>query len=532
MTTANAESMLETSGSTTFSIPSIVRMATSGVLRIPHFQRSFVWERSDVRKLFDSIYKGYPVGTILLWKRPAAAETVEFGPIRIHADAKGEAYWVVDGQQRITALVGSLGPDFKGVDERFEHEFNLTSRRFESSQRASPAPRGIPVRQARDSRSMSFWLRSYADELEPDEFDLGDKLVGAIRDYKLPAYIVEGDNENVLRDIFDRVNSAGKPISRAQVFHALFASTGSPGSPGSVVSALQRLNFGVLEENRVVQALLAIRGGDVQRDLHEEFDPDDDPAKWYDKTEEALGRAIYFIRQQGVPHLLLMPSTLPLPVLAAYFYLHPEPSEWSRRTLERWLWRGWVYGFGREGQTPAMRRAVRQVNPRRLIVEAAPSEEDAARSLLESIPIGETPNLRLREFVTKNAAGRLILLAEASQRPTYADGRPIQLDLRLNDLGVEAVTEFVPRRRRYAAARGFWPQDLYPFTGLESELVLGSHLISPAAAAAFRAGDHAGFVLRREDSVESVTRHFLARRLDTSFAAFPEVETLLVPDPY
>ena len=57
----------------------------------------------------------------------------------------------------------------------------------------------------------------------------------------------------------------------------------------------------------------------MQRDLHEEFSEGDDPSDWYDRTEEALTRAIKFLRSEGVPHISLMPYTFPIPVLAVFF---------------------------------------------------------------------------------------------------------------------------------------------------------------------------------------------------------------------
>jgi hypothetical protein len=60
--------------------------------------------------------------------------------------------------------------------------------------------------------------------------------------------------------VFDRMNSAGKRITRAQVFHALFANEAEPGSPAAVVAGLKRFAFGALDENRIVQSLLAGAG--------------------------------------------------------------------------------------------------------------------------------------------------------------------------------------------------------------------------------------------------------------------------------
>ena len=55
---------LEKSGSSSFSIPEIVAAAEIGRIRVPTFQRQFVWNAGDVRDLFDSLYRGFPVGTL------------------------------------------------------------------------------------------------------------------------------------------------------------------------------------------------------------------------------------------------------------------------------------------------------------------------------------------------------------------------------------------------------------------------------------------------------------------------------------
>ncbi|PRQ07060.1 DUF262 domain-containing protein [Enhygromyxa salina] len=76
-----------------------------GQLRMPGFQRAFRWEAKDRWALLDSIYRGYPVGTLLLWKNPPSA-TEAGRPLGVMGVAKpqGDRYLVVDGQQRLTTL--------------------------------------------------------------------------------------------------------------------------------------------------------------------------------------------------------------------------------------------------------------------------------------------------------------------------------------------------------------------------------------------------------------------------------------------
>lgn len=519
------------SGSETFTIQRLLGLAESGALRVPRFQRSFVWAESDVRKLFDSLYRGFPVGTLLLWEQPAPADRVVFGGVEIDAPERQDALMVVDGQQRVTSLVATLAPRTAAVDGRFEIFFDLAKRRFVGLNRGAPPSRAIPVRETLESRALLAWLRHHGDELEDGDFELADELGGALRDYRIPAYVVKGNDERLLREVFDRVNSAGKPISRAQVFHALFANDAEPGSPATVVETLRRLGFGDIQENRVVQSLLAMRGGDVQRDLHDEFTDEEEVADWYEQTERALDRSIRFLKSVGVAHQLLMPSSFPLPVLATFFHLHPDPDPATLRLLERWLWRGWVHGFGREGgQTPSLRRAIRSINPTKGNRDDAPEEFSAVRVLLDHVRDNRVDELELKTFRTDNARARLALLAIASLRPLTPQGAPLDVAGLLREHGVDGIGMLVPGDRSQLGSRSFWLSEWGTAADVEDD-VLVSHGASSETIGSLRRGDFDGFVEGRLEDVHQLTVDFLNSRLATGMRTLPPVSSLLVPDP-
>lgn len=531
MTVATSPLKRSESGSKTYSISELLRLATSGILRMPKFQRSFVWDATDVRKLFDSLYRGFPVGTLLLWERSAPAEQVVFGGFDVQAKTTSDALMIVDGQQRVTSLVASLAPNPARRDDRFEVFFDLARHRFVGLHRGMIPPRSIPVREALESRSLLTWLRTHGDTLEDGDLEEADELGGALRDYRIPAYVVEGDDERLLREVFDRVNSAGKPMTRAQVFHALFANDSEPGSPATVVAALRHLKFGEIPENRVVQSLLAIRGGDVQRDLHDEFDQAEEPADWYEQTDRALDRAIRFLQSIGVIHFLLLPSSFPLPVLAAFFHLHPEPDPTVLRLLERWLWRGWVHGFGSEsGQTPALRRAIRSVNPKKGLPSKAPDEYLAVTALLEPVSDAAISDLELKSFRTDNARARLVLLVLASLGPLRPDGVVLDIAAELDRLGVEAVGLMLPGTRTDVGLRSFWLPD-WPQALEVPEQVLLSHATPKHAIEHLHHGHYAAFAQERGRHLVRITLDRVNSKIATGKRAIPPLSTLLVPDP-
>jgi hypothetical protein len=274
--------------------------------------------------------------------------------------------------------------------------------------------------------------------------------------------------------------------------------------------------------------MLGIRGGNVQRDLRGEFAPEEDPAEWFDKTEQALTETIGFLRGEGVPHLLLAPSALPIPILATFFFLHPDPRPWTLRLLARWLWRGWVHGFGQEkGQTPVLRRAITSINPERLDRTKAPGEYAAVKALLDHVPGRQAPELPLRNFRTNVSNSRLILLALASLHPLGPDGRLVDLAAEFDHHGTDVVTEIVPGHRTDVAARALWPGPANAMSEMTDLPVLASHAIDEEAADLLRLGDDERFLERREKLIGQLLAAFLDSRTEPGSLVRPPLADLI-----
>ncbi len=516
--------------STTFGPGEIVRLALDGRLRVPRFQRSFVWDERNITDLFDSIWKGFPIGTLLLWERAEPAGHLTIGSVSVDAAQTDLALVVVDGQQRLTTLVAALGPTSLPPDPRFEVWFDLRAGRFTHAHHRVVPEFWLPVRVALESRTLLNWLASHQDALEPADVDLADAMAGSLRDYKVPAYVIEQDDEHLLREVFDRTNSAGKPIKRAQVFHALFGGGTESASAAAVVDDLRHLGFGDLDEQRIIQSLLALRGGDVGRDLHGEFARNEDPSTWYDQTSEALSRVIRFLQGLGVPHVELLPSAFPIPVLASFYHLHPAPDPYTQTLLARWVWRGWAHGYGRAGQTPALRQAVRSVNPVKLDPESAPGESEAVRELLADLSDQPSP-VELRGFDSSSAAGRLGLLALAEFGPKNPNGDLLDLPALFAAHGSRVVSVLAGGPASDLGLRALWDPNDPRLSGAEDKEVLASQIIDSGAAAALRAKDTPSFTAYRGAAIRALVEKFLVRKLEPGLPAVPPLDELWVPDP-
>ncbi|MGN6512328.1 MAG: DUF262 domain-containing protein, partial [Lysobacteraceae bacterium] len=109
------------------SISTLVDMYKRGELRLPEIQRHYVWRATRVRDLLDSLYRGYPSGSILMW------ETDEPVPTRDSAIVQDTSAFVgrkllLDGQQRLTSLTAVVNGEpvhVRGRKKPIEILFNL-----------------------------------------------------------------------------------------------------------------------------------------------------------------------------------------------------------------------------------------------------------------------------------------------------------------------------------------------------------------------------------------------------------------------
>ena len=95
-----------------------------GQYQIPTFQREVVWERDRVKRLWDSIYRFYPLGSILVWRTEIRLQNHrEIGGFPLHdGPGSNDFQYLLDGQQRTTALLTSIyGGRIRGQESRDPH---------------------------------------------------------------------------------------------------------------------------------------------------------------------------------------------------------------------------------------------------------------------------------------------------------------------------------------------------------------------------------------------------------------------------
>lgn len=548
-------------GARTLTLDELVKFAWEGRIRVPHFQRDFKWTRADVIQLMDSILRGYPVGSLLLWERSAPKERLTVGSLSIDGPAIPNALWVVDGQQRVTSLANVLHPDGRH-DSRFALGYDLRERRI------VPLPSiedsfVIPLPVIFDLGQVLTW---FAERPEAsDHREAAFNLARDLRQFAVPAYQVVQDDVRVLQDIFDRMNNSGKRLSRAEVFSALNAGTEHEARDQLTIQRIARdiddkFHFGRVDDDTVLQCILARRGPDIQREIRWEFDPqrrrgvvdfpDEDRDGAYSSGAQAIAKAVEFIVSTGVPHYGVLPYRYLLVVLTRFVALHPALAPSQRRLLHRWFWRAAVAG-------PAIAKGSTTGVTRTLCGKIGLDADQSLRGLLEAIGNSVTVEPDMRRFRTNESATKIIECCWWSSRPrspeTGEEYTSDDLTTALADSGSTAADavrsifarKSVPENRRlWSANRVLMPtlDEAVPTVsgilerrpmGVDEttwNAVLSSHGIAPGSEELLIREDVAGFLDARQTTLTAELRTFLKRKCEWGFESTPPLSQLVLSD--
>ncbi|NUR02689.1 MAG: DUF262 domain-containing protein [Streptomyces sp.] len=550
---------LETQPSaTTYELGDLVSQAWNGKVHVPHFQRDFRWTTADVLRLFDSIVKGYPIGNLLLWVRRTPARTFTLGQLRIVAPESAEAFWVVDGQQRVTSLANALHPEGH-LHEPFSVYYDLAEKRFISQPKVRE-PQHIALPVLFDLKKLLGWFRTEG-EVVAELFDEADRVATALRQYKVPAYLVRQDDLDVLTDIFDRMNNYGKRLNRAEIFSALYA--------GPEEGAAERLNlsriadrvatrtgFGVIDTDTVLASILARRGPDPSRDIRNEFTPagrrtapefeNEDQYTAYTEGEEALVRAIGFLQSQaGVPHIAFLVYRALLVVMTRFFAHFPEPEANTLRLLRRLYWRVAVSG-------PAVFKGSFTQVSRVLCARIRKGDEHGSiQGLVDAMSEAPRSLPTIERFRTNEAAAKIILSSWWSSRPrSLSTGLPFDnqdLSTLLADQKTAATVAHVIFPRGLTAQQVLYAANRLLLPGVEEpvseattilahrpahldegtwDAVLESHAMNRAASRALAEGDREGFLAIRQEVIREQLSDFLDRMAEWDFEDTPSLDSL------
>ncbi|MEX0404905.1 DUF262 domain-containing protein [Aquibium sp. LZ166] len=378
----------------TVAIRTSIERILSGTIRIPAFQRGFVWTTDNISFLMDSIYRNYPIGNILLWRtRDSLEKERDLGPYSLPKPEKEYPIdYVLDGQQRLTSIFSVfqtvLAPN--SSTEAFDIFFDLQAPegaledQFVSIFEPGSDPhRYFPLRAVFDTARFF----EIANGLSPEEKNKVVELQRRFQEFQINLDVIEFDNKDEIAIIFERVNRAG---IRLDAFQLLSAWTWSSEfdlneSISELASELEPFGFYDLssDPNLMMKCFAAVVKGDAQlKDVVSLHGPT--VRDRFDEIKRGILGAIDFLKKQLlVESLSLMPYPAMLVPLSAFFATSAvsgvHPSDKQREAMVRWYWRSclsrrYSSGVGRAhaadialmnsiktGHEPEILRAVRPI---------------------------------------------------------------------------------------------------------------------------------------------------------------------------
>jgi hypothetical protein len=367
------------------SIRTLVEQVQQGQVRVPAFQRGFVWDADRIAYLMDSIYKGYPFGSAILWQTKEQLKSERrLGPFSLPDPvADFPISYVLDGQQRLTSIFGTFQTDLepdKGEDwPRIYFDLtavgDLQESQFLALEVADVDPaRHFPIDTFFDTTA----YRQATKHLTDPEAELIDSVQAIFKEAKIPTQDIVTDNRGKVAIVFERVNRLGVELDVLQLLSAWtwseefdlqtrfadLAAVLAPfgfGSVGDDSNLLLRCCAAVVAKDAAPNTLMSMSGTEV-RDR-------------FDEIENGIRGAIDFVRTHLHVEKL---SNLPYPTVLVplcVFFAHKNGksrtvSDAQRAVLIRWLWRSF---FSRRFSAGVLRNLKRDIDEALKLREGKPS---------------------------------------------------------------------------------------------------------------------------------------------------------------
>jgi len=331
-------------------IEPLARRVLTGDIILPEFQRPFVWKRKQIIDLVDSIYRNYPIGSMLLWEsRQELASKRSIADLEVgERSASYPVNYLLDGQQRLSTICGVLYWEPGDPKSVWNVIFDLKIQKFSHIDHVEDLPpHQVPLRRLVDPADYFRRLASVDDQQIKKTADL---LFNRFKDYQVPLVTLGDMSINDVAPVFERINSTG---TRLTIYDLMRAATWSPEfdlgkTIENVKRSLTAKKFQELDNKTFLRSLAAAAGGDFSsasidalRDLTR--------GKLVDaaeQTKQAADRAADFLTTQiGAPRAEALPYANQFAFLCEVFRTLPHPNGAQLRKLVQWFWLTTLSGY-------------------------------------------------------------------------------------------------------------------------------------------------------------------------------------------
>lgn len=335
-------------------IPTLFRKVSRGEIKIPTFQRDFVWSEKQILDLLMSIYKGYPMGSLLFWNTSnTKIKVIDKGTIPFPDISAGDKLlYVLDGMQRLSSLYGVFHFDDEWSDNYylFNVWFNLSTEEFfcyddnddfvKEYLKAS-----VPLSAVFNPRKMmQEQSRIMASDETPGDLliDRLLKLQSTFQEYLVPAVTISNENVDEVVEIFERINNTGTKLSTVDFVRALTWKQDFDLSDEIDEIQNAALQEGFDFEDEQIMKIIAIAGGNLPTtdNMIELRGVERDELKEYVKlAKNTVLNIIDFLKE----YMHMYSSDFisydgQLMLLAKLFASNPAPSPSILKSVIAWYW--------------------------------------------------------------------------------------------------------------------------------------------------------------------------------------------------
>ena len=327
-----------------------------GIIKIPKFQRDFVWSIDKTAKLLDSILKGYPIGTFILWQTDERINDIKnIGNLEIPPTPDGtKVQYVLDGQQRITSLYAAyLGAKIRKVGEKKVTDYNDIVVNLDidinenGDQVISAEPNGEKFISLNDVLNFSFSkAKALSAKFTEEELERIDSYSTAFKTYEFSTVVLRKEDIDSAIEVFTRINTGGQTLT---LFEIMSAKTYDEKQQfdmqakwASFISELKDIKYESISSTVVLSVLSLVlsRTKECKRKTILALDKQEIIYTW-DKVISALKDSIdYFRTTYRIPVSHLLPyDSLLVPFTYFFYNKQDRPESNQRKYLEEFFWR-------------------------------------------------------------------------------------------------------------------------------------------------------------------------------------------------
>jgi len=334
-------------------LPQLLNEMKAGRLQVPRFQRKFVWSLSKTRRLLDSMYKEFPIGTFFLWRAPTGSPRLfrSLPELGIPEPQSGmDITYILDGQQRLSSLHVTINGYKLGRRDYGRISIDLEAATHYDQSTEEGFEEDIFVYHSGDDRryvsvcdlvsSEHLMIFKNIPEAWQSAFN---KAYNIFQTYPFSVVWIQEQELSDAIEIFQRINQAGKRLSRYDLICANVWTENFNFRKriDSLNRDLARKGFGRLKSTIFTQTFALILKDRCTTAAELSLNTDEIVENW-DRVIRAIELAIDFASTNlGVKRAEYFPYRGIVPVLAYYFY-HASKSALSiqeRQTLWEWFWR-------------------------------------------------------------------------------------------------------------------------------------------------------------------------------------------------